>query len=193
MNYTINAAGEIAVLGDRKPEKGEQVFSSPASLKDALYELYPNKSIAQPLLAAHNAIPGVKQVRKFENVEIGLRRTLKACATLGETPAETAGKGRVAKALKGLDAKAKAKATKAAGKGKTKAAAVGGEAGEPREGSKKAQVIAMLETGATRERIQEVTGWQPHSVRGLISTLGKTRTINVTKGSDGVRTYKLEK
>ena len=60
-----------------------------------------------------------------------------------------------------------------------------------REGSKKAQAIAMLERGTTREELETAFGWLPHTTRGFLSTLGKTRAIEVTKGDDGIRTYRL--
>ena len=60
-----------------------------------------------------------------------------------------------------------------------------------REGSKKAQAIAMLERGTTREELQTAFGWLPHTTRGFLSILGKTRAIEATKGDDGVRTYRL--
>src|SRR5579862_8073215 len=44
-----------------------------------------------------------------------------------------------------------------------------------REGTAKAKVIAMLERsdGATLEQIRKSTGWQPHTVRGFVSTLSR--------------------
>jgi hypothetical protein len=60
-----------------------------------------------------------------------------------------------------------------------------------REGSKKAQAIEMLERGTTREELQTAFGWLPHTTRGFLSILGKTHTIEVAKGDDGVRIYRL--
>ena len=60
-----------------------------------------------------------------------------------------------------------------------------------REGSKKAQALAMLERGTTREELQTAFGWLPHTTRGFLSILGKTRAIEVTRGEDGIRTYRL--
>jgi hypothetical protein len=50
-------------------------------------------------------------------------------------------------------------------------------------GSKQAQLIAALRTpaGGSIEQLSELTGWQPHSVRGTISgTLRKRLNLNVT-------------
>jgi hypothetical protein len=60
-----------------------------------------------------------------------------------------------------------------------------------REGSKKAQAIEMLQRGTTREELETAFGWLPHTTRGFLSILGKTHTIEVAKGEDGVRTYRL--
>ena len=53
----------------------------------------------------------------------------------------------------------------------------------PRTGSKRSQLIAKLRTpsGGTIEQLTELTGWQPHTVRGTFSgTLRKRLKLNVT-------------
>ena len=50
-------------------------------------------------------------------------------------------------------------------------------------GSKQSQLIAMLRapSGGTIDQLTELTGWQPHTVRGTISgTLRKRLQLNVT-------------
>jgi hypothetical protein len=50
-------------------------------------------------------------------------------------------------------------------------------------GSKQSQLIEVLRspTGGTIDQLTELTGWQPHSVRGTISgTLRKRLKLNVT-------------
>ena len=68
-------------------------------------------------------------------------------------------------------------------------------AGKPRtrENSKQAQVIAMLKRpeGATIAQIVEVTGWQPHTVRGTFAgafkkKLGLEITSSKEQGSDRI-------
>lgn len=51
---------------------------------------------------------------------------------------------------------------------------------EPKPVSKSDQIMAMLSTpaGATSKEIETATGWQPHSVRGLLGTWRK-KGINV--------------
>jgi hypothetical protein len=53
----------------------------------------------------------------------------------------------------------------------------GAQRGKTREGTKQAQLIAMLERpeGATIEQIVAATGWQPHTVRGAFAGALKKR------------------
>ena len=65
-----------------------------------------------------------------------------------------------------------------------------------REGSKKADVLALLqrEGGATLQDLMTATGWQAHSVRGFLSgTLGKKMglTVESAKREDAVRAYSI--
>ena len=85
----------------------------------------------------------------------------------------------------------KATRTKQAAKGHKKAAAAA------REGSKKADVIALLQKpkGATLAELMKATGWLPHSVRGFLSgTVRKKMGLAVTsaKGEDGERSYSVK-
>src|ERR1700748_3755607 len=64
----------------------------------------------------------------------------------------------------------------------------------PREGTKFATVIGLLERegGATIFDLQAATGWQQHSVRGVLAGALKTRfglTVTSEK-TDGVRVYR---
>jgi hypothetical protein len=49
------------------------------------------------------------------------------------------------------------------------------EAHRPRGNSKRAMILELIQrpTGATVKEIMTATGWQPHSVRGFMSTLNK--------------------
>jgi hypothetical protein len=62
--------------------------------------------------------------------------------------------------------------------------------------NKKAEVIALMKRakGATLAEIMEGTGWQPHTVRGFVSILGKEggEKIESSKSADGERTYKIK-
>ena len=90
------------------------------------------------------------------------------------------------------------KGQRAAKGGKAKAAVPKKEAKTPREGSKKAKVLALLgrKEGATLAQLMKATGWQAHSVRGFLSgALGKKMRLKVesTKSEAGDRVYRLGK
>jgi hypothetical protein len=67
----------------------------------------------------------------------------------------------------------------------------------PREGSKMAQVIAMLqrENGATISEIMASMGWQKHTVRGFMAGAMKKAGFSVEsfKPEGGERTYRISK
>jgi predicted transcriptional regulator len=48
--------------------------------------------------------------------------------------------------------------------------------------------------GATLKELRKATSWQPHSIRGFLSVLGKNKGVAVesTKSPDGERTYSLK-
>ena len=65
-----------------------------------------------------------------------------------------------------------------------------------RENTKQAQIIAMLQRpeGATINQIIEVTGWQPHTIRGVLSGMVRKKLgLNVvsTKAAGGERNYRI--
>ena len=64
-----------------------------------------------------------------------------------------------------------------------------------REGSKAAQVLALLSRpeGATTREIQELTGWQRHSVRGFLSAGVRKQGQKIgTFQRSGERVYRLK-
>jgi hypothetical protein len=106
---------------------------------------------------------------------------------------------RGAQAAKGAptkgEASKKATAPKNAPKGKT-AAKVSGAAG-PREGSKTAQVVAMLQrrNGATISEIMKTMVWQRHTVRGFMAGAMKKAgyAVESFKPEGGERSYRINK
>jgi hypothetical protein len=90
---------------------------------------------------------------------------------------------------------AKTKATR--GK-KAPVAATAKDAGQPREGTKTSQVIAMLkrEGGTTLEEIMTAMGWQKHTTRAMLSAGGSlTKKHGLTVVSDKVgdkRVYSIK-
>jgi hypothetical protein len=66
-----------------------------------------------------------------------------------------------------------------------------------RDGSKKAEVLAMMrrKDGATLAEIMKVTGWQAHSVRGFVAGTLKKMGIKAEsfRSDDKERTYRVAK
>lgn len=146
---------------------------------------------------------GPTPVKKFKNRKSAVSRVWKSIQSLdGGSAAETAPaapKQRKKAKAGGKPAKkakpaAKAKPAKAA---KGKPAKAGDKPAAARDGSKKADVLALLQRkgGATLSQIMKATGWQPHSVRGFISTAGKKHGIKIESSNDekGDRVYKIVK
>jgi Protein of unknown function (DUF3489) len=86
----------------------------------------------------------------------------------------------------------KKKARKSSQKAKTQQQDSG-----PREGSKTAQAVSMLQRkdGATISEIMSTMGWQKHTVRGFMAgTMKKTGyTVESFKPEGGERTYRIQK
>ena len=83
------------------------------------------------------------------------------------------------------------------GNSKGKRAAKTQEASTPREGSKTAQVVAMLQrkNGATLAEIMDTMAWQRHTVRGFMAGAMKKAgfTVESFKPEGGERTYRINK
>jgi len=71
------------------------------------------------------------------------------------------------------------------------------KASAPRVASKGAQILEMIGQGkgATLAEIMKATGWQAHSVRGFISTVGKKHNVKIesSKNESGDRLYRIVK
>lgn len=63
----------------------------------------------------------------------------------------------------------------------------------PVPATKQSQVIALLGTGASMAQMIQLTGWQPHTVRGMLSgSLRKRLGLNVQhQMEEGVRVYRI--
>jgi len=65
-----------------------------------------------------------------------------------------------------------------------------------KEGTRTAVILGLIsrKSGGTLQEIMEATGWQAHSVRGFICTLGKKglASITSTRREDGARLYRAE-
>jgi hypothetical protein len=175
------AAGTILVRSDKELSKAAAEW--PAS---RLVELWNSFAGVAPFTDC-------KPVKKFENRGKAVARIWGAIQRLGTAIApktseevQSATESKKAAKPRGKSAEQTTKAKAAKGK---KAAA-----GKSREGTHKAEVIAMIQRkgGATLEEIMKATGWQKHTVRGFMSILGSKGGLKVTstrRESDGARVY----
>jgi hypothetical protein len=162
--FTIDTDNNISAFAT--PEEAaatnpSQSFASQQELEE-LAAAWP----AERLVAVWNSLPGVKPVKGFKSSNAAASRIWERIQRLGspelqtEQPAkpnpERKAKGG-AKVAKGAPAKAKTtkKTTAAKNAPKAKKAAEAQDAAGPREGSKTAQVVAMLQrkNGATLSEI----------------------------------------
>jgi hypothetical protein len=140
-----------------------------------------------------NSIPGHKPVNKIGPAKKAAARVWVALQPLAQANG-TAPRSKPNKA-----AKAASKPTpgrqggKKANAAKPKKAA----ASEPREGSKKAEVIALLRRakGVNLPEIQKLTDWQKHTVRGFMSLLGSKAGLKIisVRNDAGERSYRIAK
>jgi hypothetical protein len=115
------------------------------------------------LVAIWNALPGIRPVEKFTNRQIALERIWRAV----EFP-------EALQKAHGKEEKAKVRF---------------------REGSKAAQVYALLcrPEGATVSEIQNLTGWQRHSIRGFLSASVRKQGRSVRSfARSGERVYRVK-
>ena len=170
--FTIDSDNNITAHGN--PEEAAAATATPFdsfSSQKELTELVAGWP-AERLVAIWNGLPGVEPVKRFKSSTVAAGRMWERIQGLGESAkpkGEHKDKGG-AQVAKGAPAKAKPNKKAAAAKKapQSKKAAKAQETGAPREGSKTAQVVAMLQrkNGATLAEIMEKMGWQKHTVRG---------------------------
>jgi hypothetical protein len=194
--YTIDKENSITAFAS-KQEAGEgETFSSQQELASLVAE-WP----ADRLIEVWNGIPGLTPVKKFTDRKSAVGRIWKAIQSLdgGATEAATTAPERANKPKAGGKKGKKAKSAKSAAKAKAakgKRAKGGDKLAVARDGSKKAEVLGLLQRkgGATLAQIMKATSWQAHSVRGFISgALGKKMglTVNSVRREDGERVYSI--
>jgi hypothetical protein len=161
---------------------------------------------AERLVAIWNSLAGVVAVESFKSPKAaisriweriqGLVEAAKPKAESTEPKANKKAKGR-AQGAKGAPAKAKTakKTTVAKNAPKARKAAKAPDAAGPREGSKTAQVVAMLQRkgGATLPELIAKIGWQKHTVRGFMAGAMKKAgyAVESFKPEGGERTYRI--
>ena len=206
--FTIDTDNNITAHGT--PEEAAPTNATPIdsfSSRKELAELVAGWP-ADRLVAIWNSLPGVAPEKTFKSAKTAASRIweriqgLAAAAKPEAEPAkpkeERKAKGG-APAAKGAPAKTKTtkKATAAKKAPKGKKAAKAQETAGPREGSKTAQVVAMLQrkNGATLSEIMDKMSWQKHTVRGFMAGAMKKAGYNVEsfKPEGGERTYRIAK
>jgi hypothetical protein len=156
---------------------------------------------AERVVAIWNSLPGIEPVKRFKSSNAAAGRMWERIQGLGEPakPKEEREAKVGAHPAKGAPAKAKASKKAAAAKKapKGKEAAKAQETAAPREGTKTAQVVAMLQrkNGATLAEIMEKMGWQKHTVRGFMAGAMKKAgyIVESFKPEGGERTYRISK
>ncbi len=158
-------AGRRAVAVEALPPR----MSKDAVVVRSLEDLKTDALLIERLLAIWNGLPGTKKLDRFKDREMAARRVW---AALKKLPPPSRSDGQPIR------------------KKVQPAATVG------RADSKQAQVITMLRgsKGATIDALVKATGWQPHSVRGLIAGALKKRLglkVVISKPGDGQRVYRI--
>jgi hypothetical protein len=183
----------LSSLGSQQADFEGEIFANQRELAD-LAATWP----ANRLIEVWNGIPGLTPVKKFTDRKSAVARIWKAIQSLdgGATEAATTAPERANKPKAGgtKGKKAKTAAKDKAAKGKR--AKGGDKPAAARDGSKKAEILGLLQRkgGATLAQIMKATGWQAHSVRGFISgTLGKKMglTVDSIRREDGERVYSI--
>jgi hypothetical protein len=207
--FTINEENNITAFASQAEAAASTTPCSTFSSEKELAELLAGWP-AERLVAIWNSLPGVTPVKSCGSPQSAARRIWQRIqgldapaqpeqpaepkahkkAKAGTQPAKGApAKGRTAK--KTTPAKKAPQGKKAAKSAKSK------QATGQREGSKTAQVIAMLQrkSGATLSEIMKTMGWQKHTVRGFMAGAMKKAGYPVEsfKPQGGERTYRIHK
>ena len=170
-NITAHATPEEAAAATTTP------FDSFANQKELaeLAKVWP----AERLVAIWNSLPGVVALKSLPDTKAAKDRWAK----------------RIWARIQDLGEAAQPE-PEAAPKGK-KSAKPKDAAGAPREGSKMAQVIALMQRkgGVTISEVMEKMGWQKHTVRGFVAGALKKAgyTVESFKPEGGERTYRIGK
>jgi Protein of unknown function (DUF3489) len=216
-HFTIDAENHITIHASRNVARdtGAGVFANEVQFADLIG---PNP---KRLVDIWNSLPGVKPVMKFTNRKVATERiwkaiqglgeraatapgaearvgSIKADSALGEFPAAEFATAQAAEPLATVGAPFPDAAPKKARlANRAKKSPGGAKPKGTREGSKAAQVIAMLQrkSGATLAEITDKMDWQKHTVRGFMAGAMKKAGYNVEsfKSATGERTYRINR
>jgi hypothetical protein len=186
--FTIDSDNNITVHANKKiaRQTGAGVFDTAENFAKLIGA--DNKR----LIEIWNSLTGVTPVKKFTSGAVASRRIFAEVQKLalpgGSATAESEGIS--------LVAKRSPKATSASEPTTTKKATrktAGKMEPDAKPGSKKEILLGLIsrKSGASLEELTVALGWQKHSVRGFIATLGKTVNIESFRSDSGVRTYKV--
>jgi len=198
--FTIDAENSISVFAT--PEEAAATTATPFDSFASQQELEELAAAwpAERLVAIWNSLAGVKAVKSFKSAKAASGRIWERIQSLGEPAKAKAERKAPGGAQKAKGASAKGKATKKTIPAKkAPAAAKSAKKAKPatgaREGSKTAQVVAMLrrKNGATLVEIMDQMGWQKHTVRGFMAGAMKKAgyTVESFKPEGGERTYRI--
>jgi hypothetical protein len=171
--FTIDSENNITVFASLKEiqghEEGTETFTNQQELT-ALADKWPGGRLVE----VWNSLPGVQPVERFTSRRVGTGRIWQVIQNLKPT-------GGAQRQLVGLK------------KGSARKKATRKQRGKD---TKTAKIIALLKrpVGASLNALMRETGWQSHSVRGLISgQLGKKMGLRVRSFQrDGERVYVIK-
>lgn len=193
--FTIDSANNIAVFASQDEAASAQInnaeyFGSAREL-NKLAGSWPATRLAEVWNSFAGVAPfnNLKPVKKFKDKKTAVARIWEAIQRMLPNAAQPAPDV----------APVKGKGDKDAKKGKkrdTARPAAKKTANFAREGSKKAEVLALMRRakGVTLAEIMEKTGWQAHTVRGFVSgTLTKKTGLKVesSRTGDKERNYRI--
>jgi hypothetical protein len=206
--FTITESNEIVAFSS--PEEASASTATPFDSFNSQKELAELAKTwpAERLVAIWNSLPGVAPVESFKSAQAAVSRIWKRIQSLGEAaqPKTEPAKPKTSKKAKGgaraahsepAKGKASKKASAAKKAPKAKTAAKKQQAGAPREGSKMAQAITLMQRkgGVTISALMKTMGWQIHTCRGFVAGAMKKAGYSVEsfKPEGGERSYRLPK
>jgi hypothetical protein len=186
--FTIDSDNNITVHPSKKiaRQTGAGVFDTAASLAELIGA--DNKRLVE----IWNGLTGVNPVKKFTSGAVAVRRIFAELQRLALPSDQTATKTRMEEASVAIGSpEANTAAGPRAGK-KVTGKAVKNTKPETKSGSRKEILLGLISrrNGASLEELTVALGWQKHSVRGFIATLGKTVSIESFRSESGARTYR---
>ena len=209
--FTIDAENNITAYPTaNEAEAAVGAGTQPFTRQEQLAELAGSWP-TERLVEIWNSLPGVTPVKGFKSAKVAASRIWQRIQSLGEVarPApepvgptkRKAPQKAKSSAQAAQRAHTKGKAAKKASPAKeapeTKKTATAQASAAPREGTKTAQVVTLLQrkNGATLSEIMEKMGWQKHTVRGFMAGAMKKAGYSVEsfKPDGGERTYKITK